>query len=280
MVEFRISVDLSSIAGINQLVLAQAMPMLGQAVRAVAQATQSNWIQAVQSAKLWSGEKDAYSASIQWREAGPLSALVWTEYKHAEEIETGRPARDLKKMLDTSNKVRRTKDGRRFLVIPFCHNVEAMPAHVYDAASQLRASTIVGQTQRRAGEITSASFGQGMVPMSEKRQRRNPYLKSTATHQNVMVNKNIYSWGGRLLPGAMGPNPFGKSDRFAGMVRFDTSTPGAKRSTYLTFRIMMEGSTGWIVPAQPGQFLAKKVAEEMQPLAEKVFTEAVLRSMR
>ena len=37
----------------------------------------------------------------------------------------------------------------------------------------------------------------------------------------------------------------------------------------------MEGSKGWIVPAKPGLFLAKGVAEKMQPLAEKAFQAAV-----
>jgi hypothetical protein len=59
------------------------------------------------------------------------------------------------------------------------------------------------------------------------------------------------------------------------MARFKTSTGG---SSYLTFRIMMEGSTGWIVPAQPGKYLAKNVADALEPLAEKIVAEALKRS--
>ena len=43
----------------------------------------------------------------------------------------------------------------------------------------------------------------------------------------------------------------------------------------MTFRMMMDGQQGWIIPARPGLYLAKGVAEEMQPIAEKAFTEAV-----
>ena len=41
----------------------------------------------------------------------------------------------------------------------------------------------------------------------------------------------------------------------------------------------MEGSSGWIVPAQPGLHLAQQVAEEMQPLADAAFSEAIKRDL-
>lgn len=278
MANFSISVELSDLSVIRRIIDQTVFPLVNQAVHAVAQQTAANWIQAVGEAKLWAGEKDAYRASIKFTMTGSMSAVVESDYKYAEEIENGRPPRDLKKMLNTSMKVRRTKDGTRFLVIPLRHKVANMPPHVYQEAKSLTASAIIGQSTRRAGELTSAALGIGMVPMSEKRQRRNPFAKSTDTHKDVMVNKNIYSWGGRMVAGMLGPNPKGKVDRYAGMVRFDTSTPGAKRSTYLTFRIMSEKSTGWIIPAQPGQHIAQKVAEDMQPLAEKVIQEAFRRT--
>lgn len=289
MAEYKISVDLAGIAAATRAAVnQQVFPLLTQAVRAVAQQTQINWMEAVQRAKLWSGEKSAYVESIDMRMTGPFSAEVWSDYKHAEAIETGRPPRDLKRMLDTSTKVRRTKDGRRFLVIPFRHNTPgnsahapAMPQHVYDAASQLSASRIVGQSERRSGEIVSARIGRGMLPLGEKRQRRDPFLSNPATKSAYMVPRNVYAWGGRL-PEGLAPKmrQEHKTDPYAGMVRFDAKTPGGQRySTYMTFRIMMEGQTGWIVPAQPGQYLAKKTAEAMQPLAEKAFAEAIKRSL-
>lgn len=278
MANFKISVDLSDISVIREVINRSVFPLLNQGINAIAQQTVINWKASVYRAKLWSGEKDAYAATITYRMTSDLSAVVESNYLYDEEIENGRPARDLKKMLDTSMKVRRTKTGSRFLVIPFRHNVSSMPSHVYAQAMGLTASSIIGQTQRRAGELTSSAFGIGMVPMSETRQRRNPFAKSTESRKDVMVNKNQYSWGAKLVAGSMGPNPRGKTDRFAGMVRFDTSTPGAPRSSYLTFRIMSEKSNGWIIPAQPGQNIAKKVAEDMQPLAEKVIQEAFKRS--
>lgn len=286
MSEFRIHVDLGGFAGagLQQFIARQAFPLINQAVRAIASQTAENWRTAVNGASLWSKEKNDYIDSIRWEMTGELSALVFTDYKLADEIEKGRPARDLKRMLDTSPKVRRTQAGKRFLIIPMRHNTpgasNGMPQHVYDQASQLAPSRILAQTTRRAGEITSAAFGHGMVPLSEKRQRRNPYLKSTSTRQDVRVTKNIYGWGGRMVAGSMGPNPRGKSDRFAGMYRFDTSTPGGGRSSeYLTFRVMMEGSPGWVVAPRPGLNIARDVATNMQPLAEKAIAEAIARGL-
>lgn len=249
---YQINYDLSSIGpAINEKVA----PLMNQAVRAVAMATQAKWQESVMRAKLWSGEKDAYVKSIKVEMTGPFSAFVSADYKHAPEIETGRPPRDLKKMLDTSMKVRVSKKGVRYLIIPFRHgvpgsNTNPMPPDIYRQAKALTASTVVGQTKRLSGADAW----------------------DIKTRKPAMVNQNIYKWGGRLTGDNIPRNQ-------QGMVRFNTSTPGTKRSTYLTFRVMSQKSSGWIVPAQPGQFIAKKVADEMRPKAEAAFAEAVKRSL-
>jgi hypothetical protein len=182
---------------------------------------------------------------------------VWADYKYAEEIEQGRQPKDLKRMLNTSLKVRTSQKGSRFLIIPFQHNTpganatgQAMPDEIYDMAKTLSSSMVTGQTQRLSGT--------GAYDIQSRKR--------------LTVNQNIYKWGGSLSGDSI-PN------RFAGMRRFDTSAGGAKRSTYLTFRVMSEKSNGWIVPAKPGLFLAKAVAEAMQPKAEKAFQEAVRRTV-
>lgn len=268
MAEFRISIDLDVVldaatAAVDETVL----PLLAQAVRAVAQQTQVRWAEAVYRAKLWDGEKTAYMDSIQMKMTGPFSALVWSDYEHAEEIETGRPARDMKRMLDTSMKVRVSKNGKRYLVIPFRHNAPGgsahapeMPAFVYAMAKQLTPSRVVGQGTRVSG---TGAF-------------------DVKTKKHFLVTRNLYKWGESL---SFGPdaNPrgmagWGRDKRYQGMYRFLTTTPGGGRSSsYLTFRTMMEGSPGWIIPAQPGLHLAENVSREMQPLAEQAFTEAVRR---
>jgi hypothetical protein len=257
MAEFRISVDLSDVIAAGRgIITAKVFPLLNQAVREVAEVVASNWVDAVKDAKLWQGEKNAYIASIKSQETGPFSALVWSDYKYAEEIEQGRPPRDLKRMLNTSLKVRTSQKGNRFLIIPFQHNTpghnatgKAMPDEIYAIAGKLTPSSIIGETRRLSGT--------GAYDIKSRKR--------------LTVNQNIYKWGGSLSGDSI-PN------RFAGMRRFDTSAGGAKRSTYLTFRVMSEKSNGWIVPAKPGLFLAKAVAEAMQPKAEKAFQEAIRRT--
>lgn len=280
MIKYRISLDLASKMQMSAGINAALMPLVNQAVNGIAQQTSANWQEAAHRAKLWSGERDAYASSISYRMTGDFSAVVESDYKYAQEIETGRGPRDMKTMLNTSMKVRRTMSGTRFLIIPMRHNVSNMPTHVHAAAKNLTASSITGQGLRRAGEITSARIGMGLLPLGEKRQRRNPFASDPSSRKAAMVTKFQYSWGAKLAAGSMGPNPKGKSDRFAGMVKMDTSTPGAPRSTFLTFRIMSEKSKGWIYPAQPGQNIAQKVAQDMQPRAEAVIAEAVRRSFR
>lgn len=256
-ISYRISLDLGARMEISAGINAALLPMVNQAVNGIAQATAANWREAVYRAKLWSGEKDAYAGSISWRMTGDFSAMVEADYKHAQEIETGRPARDLKRMLDTSMKVRQAKDGSRYLIIPFRHNTpgneasgKAMPKAVYAQAKMLSLSTIVGHGWRPSG--TGAW--------------------SMKTKAPAAVRQRKYNWGDRLF----GDNV---PKHQQGMVRMNTATgQGKKSSSYLTFRVMSEKSRGWIIQPQPGQHIARGVAEDMQPKADMVIAEAIRRS--
>lgn len=258
-------------AGIN----AQVLPLMNQAVRAIAQQTAANWQEAVYKAKLWEGERDAYAKSITWRMTGDFSAMVETDYEKADEIENGRPARDLKAMLNTSQKVRVSQKGKRFLVIPLRHNTpgntahaKAMPANVFALAKAMKPTKVLSTGQRPSGQHVHISPNTGMTPVGGHQ-----HAKGTP-----MVASRTYQWGGRLSAGALAQAGADKTaiKHFKGMVKMQTSTPGGKKSSsYMTFRIMMEGQSGWVVPAQPGLNIAKKVAEDMQPKAEAAMIQAV-----
>ena len=256
-INYRITLDLGSQMQLSAGINAALLPLVNQAVNGIAQATAANWREAVYRAKLWSGEKDAYAGSISFRMTGDFSAMVESDYKYAQDIEAGRPARDLKKMLDTSMKVRRTKDGSRFLIIPFRHNTPGNEAHgramspgVYQQAKMLSLSSIVGHGWRPSG---TGAWG----------------LKTKAP---VAVRQRKYNWGDRLF----GDNV---PKHQQGMVRMNTATgQGKKSSSYLTFRVMSDKSRGWIVAPQPGQHIARGVAQDMQPKAEMVIAEAIRRS--
>lgn len=282
--KYTISFDLGSKLEITAAINKAVFPLLNQAVSAVSQQLASNWQESVYKAKLWSGEKDAYAKSIKWEMTGDFSAVVSSDYKYAEEIDSGRPARDLKTMLDTSQKVRQTKDGRRFLVIPFRHNTpgnnahsKAMPTAVHALAKAMAPSKVVSMGERPSGQLTHLSPKTGMSPAGKTN-----FLSNPKTKAHAMVASRGYDWGGRLSKSAMKAAGIGAADRklFAGMVKMDTSTPGgAKSSSFMTFRVMMEGSSGWIVPAQPGQQIAKNVVEQMATKAEMAFSEAISRTI-
>lgn len=280
-IAFTGSVQAELSAGINSTV----MPLLKQTVSAIAQQVAIDWKESVYRAKLWSGEKDAYAESIKWEMTGDFSAEVVSDYKYAGDIETGRPQRDLKKMLDTSSKVRRTEDGRRFLVIPMRHNTpghgahaQAMPGSLYQLANKMTPSRVIGTGKRLSGEVTHLSPKTGMT----KSAKQSPFLTSTKTKQAAMVTSRKYAWGDRVTQAMLKEVGMSKQEakRYAGMVRMDTSTPGgSKSSSYMTFRNMMEGSKGWVIPAQPGQYLARKVAEAMEPKAKAAFQAAIHKTL-
>lgn len=244
----------------QNLINEEVMPRVHEAIGAVAETAKARWQKAIMHARgVWSVEKIQYANSIQWQYTGALQASVSTTYKYASQIENGRPARDLKAMLNTSKKVRishsKKHAGQKYLIIPFRHNTPgseahapAMAAHIYKQAAGLAPSRIIGKTTRPSGQ--------------------NP-----KTH----VNQNIYQWGGRL-PAGLAPKlkPSHKTDIYAGMHRFDTSSGKQKSSAYVTFRIMGQWSAGWIVPAKPGLHLAKTVANNLKPVAEKVIWQAVI----
>lgn len=273
MSQYKLSVDLGSLLGANSQIAQAVFPLVGQAVRMVAEEGAFRWKSAVMKAKLWpDGEKHPYVESIKWQMVGSMTAEITTDFKLAGEIETGRPAKDLKRMLQTSKKVRAAQTGahkgQRYLIIPFRHNTPSasgegahapqMPSSVYAEAKQLLSSRL-------------------LPPGSVKP----PQRLSASGH---LVAQHSYKWGGSL-PAGLAPKlkPSHKSDPYAGMVRFDTSVPGSgkRSSAYLTFRVMGEWSSGWVIQPRPGLYLAKNVAEGLQPVLEDAVGQAVtLKSLR
>jgi hypothetical protein len=264
MAEFKISIDLAGVVDtVRMLIHEELFPKTSQAVQAIAYQAQEEWKQDVLKARLWSTEKTDYINSIQVKMTGAYSAVVWSDYKFAEEIETGRPAKDLKKMLNTSLKVRKTKDGRRYLIIPFRHNTPGntalandMPADVHKIVSSknFKKSTVTGMGTRLSGT--------GAMGITSRKM--------------LTVKQASYKWGDRLENGLTEKlKPFHSNAPTDGMVRMQTKSGKQNSSSYMTFRNMIEGSPKWIVPAKPGLFIAKKVAERLAPLADKVIKEAV-----
>ena len=257
---YQVKVDLGNVLAANQALANALFPMVSKAVAGVAQHGAFQWKEAVSFAHLWQTEKKAYIDSIQWQMVSAYAAEIRSDYKLAEQIESGRPARDLKRMLQTSHKTRMIQHGKnagqRYLIIPFQHQMptasgegahgQQMPKDIYSLAKNLSPSYLLPSNSLRL---------------------------SASGHY---VKQHAYSWGDSL-PEGLAPKlkDHHATDIYAGMVKFDVSTPKAKSSKYLTFRIMREGSPGWMVPAKPGLNIAKGIAGGLQDTLEKAVGGAV-----
>lgn len=255
-----ISIDLSQLLEAGQEVTEKIRHDADNVVRAIAEQAAYQWRDKVDKARLWAGEKTPYMASINWESTGPMEAVVKSDYPLAEEIESGRPARDLKLNIGRSKRARSNKKGVKYLIIPFQRNTPTasgegahapqMPPSIYKVAKSLAPS--------RA------------LPAGSKK----PATRLSAT--GFTVPQHSYDWGGRL-PAGLAPKKkeSHQTDIYAGMVRFNTSSGKSKSSSYLTFRIMSENSSGWIVPARPGLYLAKGVTDNLGPLFQQAMREAI-----
>jgi hypothetical protein len=277
--QFNISLQLPSVDQLIRVINGATFPLAAKAVAAIASETSFRWKESVARARLWQGEKMPYIQSIKVRVLDDLNMEVYSDYKYAQEIEEGRPPRDLKLMLNTSTKTRVSQKGRRFLVIPMRHNTPgndalapAMPTSVYELAAEMIPTEVTGMGQRYSGEEVNLSPTSGMTHSGQ-----NPnFLSNPATKSAFMVPRASYQWGGKLSRGALVSAGVSKKDAklFAGMVRMKESTGG---SAYLTFRVMAEGSPGWITKPVPGKHIAQRVAQGMQPLATAAISEAMKR---
>lgn len=249
---------------------------LSYAVQRVATAAHAQWVSYAKGEPLPNGQvikarTGAYASSIQLRQTGDFSAQVYTNLPYAKSVEEGSPARDLKDMLGRSLKARRVEDrhspnyGKRYLIIPFRWSTQGggaiggnvMPAAVQNWWKGKRFSSVAGWTERKSG--TGAW--------------------DPTTRAPLMVPQRKYDWGGRLgKQDLQDLGVTGKAARNAsGMVRFrdPQGGKGGKHGQYMTFRVMMEGSSGWNVPAQPGKYPARAVEQQFRKIAEQAFTRAV-----
>lgn len=245
--------------------LEDLLPRTKAAIRLGSQSARAQWVlyatgqEPVRDGRRMMVRSGDYARSITERELGPFSWQVSSDSPHANALEDGMPAYDMKRALQTSAKVRISKDGHRYLIIPFRHGTpgstsfqSVMPAAVHEAAKALSPSRIKSLFQ---------------VPNAIG-------LHSMSTQQSVMVTRRKYTYGDRLPAGlAEKSKPHHATDRFAGLMRFDK--PGGGHSTYMTFRVMSDKSTGWIRPAVPGYHPARDTADLLRPKIEAMIQEAL-----
>lgn len=230
----------------------QIKAAMADALEATARQAKSEWQEAAYRARGISQDfRDRYAGSVKVTvDRERLTARIFSDDPLATPIETGMAARDMKLALNTSEKVRVAKNGphagQRYLIIPMRANTPgnnalapAMPRAIYKQALELSKSRVTGQISMRSGLNAS----------------------DIRTRGPLMTMRSAYNWGGRLD----GPDV---PKRFKGMYRFETSSGAQTSSQFLRFRVMGEWSTGWIIPAQPGHYIVKGVAEHAKDMLQ------------
>ena len=283
MSNYKITIDTGTVAGLMVNLTDQMQAAVTEGLKAVAEETHARWIEAIKKApKIWYVERNRYIQSLAWKLTSPFSAEVWTDYEVADWIENGRPARDLKQYLNTSQRVRRTEDGRRFLIIPFRHNTPghsalapSMSPQAYAIAKGMKRSSVTADNlSRPVGQVMHLSPRTGMSVSPHQ----TPFLSSIKTRGQAMFDKAThYAWGDRLSAKTLRAAGMDDADvrKYAGMVRMKDSAGKNRAGGYLTFRVMIEGQSGWIVPAKPGLHIVQAVAAEAETWAPEIISKAL-----
>jgi len=240
-------------------------PKLAQAVQSIAVAVHSQWLKYAQGAPLPGGKiiprSGNYLKSIGLEQQDDLHWMVSSTATYAEAIESGSKGYDMKKALLTSNKVRRTKDGRRYLIIPFEQGTGTGSGGGVTFGANVMAPAEYKLAHKTLKNAPSYVTGIGK--------------RLSGQLNGVMVPQLQYQWGGRLTKKRLqeaGLAP-ARVNRLQGMVRFDNPKKG--HSSYLTFRTMIEGSSGWQKPAVPGRYPMKTAVDKYRKVAEEAFVAAI-----
>lgn len=268
MTEFRIFVDISDTLPLGSALDKTVFPNLAHAVQRLTEAAYAKWQSYAQGETLPDGRSinvrtGGYLRSIQMRMLNDFNGEVFSELPYASAIENGMPERDLKRILGSSYKVRVNAKGKRYLIIPFRHFTpgsvqrNTMPQAVHDWWQDpgREYSRITGQYERLSG---TGAF-------------------DIRTRERLTVPGWRYKWGSRLGKGDLEGMGLSKPQvkRLQGMVNFRETDEGARHSQYITFRVIAEDSKGWRAPAVEAYRPAKTVAEQLQPVAEEAFREAL-----
>ncbi|MCK7579807.1 MAG: hypothetical protein MZV65_31710 [Chromatiales bacterium] len=145
-----------------------AFPNLQHAVKTIAGAVHRRWLAYAQGQPLPGGQtitpaRAPTPKSIQIRQLDSTHWEIFSDAPYAGAIEYGTGPYDLKQILKTSARVRRTKSGKRYLIIPFRWGTgtgsgkgisfgrQVMAPEVHAVAKSLLPSRVTGMTQRESG---------------------------------------------------------------------------------------------------------------------------------
>lgn len=238
---------------------ASLFPNTLSAIAGLAEAAQARWIAYASGEPLPDGRvvkrnTGAYASSIKIKSnisGDTIQYLIYSDDPKAVWLEEGTDAFDMKQVLATSKKVRISREGKKYLVIPFRFGT--------------RGSLAVGSYRGR-------EMPQPVQTWWLKRQSSMITGSFQAPNQNGSgtVTRYRYKWGDRLTAkdvADLGLDPESKPGRhMVGMVRMRNPESAALGSSYLTFRTMSEASDGWIRPPLPAYRVAGAVTDWLETI--------------
>jgi len=232
------------------------LPNIANAVQASTLMTQQTWVDKTKF--VFDRPTGTYAKGIQEglvypNDGDPYSGSIINTAPHAIYVEKGTNPHDMKKALFTSQKVRISKKGKRYLIIPFRHGTPSAGSHEGGVgASRAMLQTMPKSIYAQAKELAIGQQLRGVGGYGRRTQisQRNPKDLS-----QLQMRKNPYTW---------------KASPYAGMTKVK-SHPTAGGHHYMTFRIMHEDSKGWWHPGTPPLKLAEKTAKELdQPITSMI----------
>jgi hypothetical protein len=217
----------------------------------------------------------AYAQSIQVDVTDDFIKTVFTDSKSGKYIEEGHGEIDLKPGLLAGKKVRYTKSGTPYNIVAFRHGTpkslsNPMPVNIYQLSKKLFDDADATKARGFAGWAATRKAGTSRVISTDPRK---------------------YEWGVNTGKSFGGPATTVKTtskgdyvhkfSKFANMVRMQVSTEHAKRSEYITFRVVSIHSdpASWIVPAIEGAPIRQAVVEKMRDETVNLLREAVIRDL-
>lgn len=279
--------DATSIPGIDRLALEALIQVLRARVENVAEVVRQTWIERAQDLGISRtgdyvrGIHDARVDVLVDRESSTdlsVSIALVNTAPHARIVEDGHAAFHLPSAMSwNTDKVKRTKDGRPYLHIPFRHAAfqdEAqraasgmtrgtlkamMPKGIYASAKGMSYTSRRGVGPVFAGGAEGQAFKQSDLYTHGPGRRRLEHqapagLVALPSGDLYEFRRNARSVG--RINGREAINPAWGSSRHDGMIK--GGSPGA--TEYTTIRTITIDSPGWNIPAQVGYGVTRQVA--------------------
>ncbi len=210
-----------------------------------------------------------YAGSIQVDNTGDEVKYVFSDSPHHKYIERGHGEIDLKPGLLSGPKARLGKSGP-YNIVAFRHGTpqaqdHPMPIQVFQLMQQETAKADAAR-KTSISRVTKTGGGRTVLRASAMSKRG---FAGWATRQ-----LNEYKWGASL------PKSAGR--KYAGMVRMQMQTGAAKRTGYITFRVVSVHSPArsWIVPPLQGIPIRDIVVKQMGEVASGIIKDALEEDLR